>query len=290
MDTKRLANMFATSVPVVSNLDTYAYYILSLPLSQRPHTVAYLSSDDPFTFPQVDRAMQLLTQGGVKAVFPTPANFKQYKQMPQFQYGLQYEYGEGDNNATAEATANAEAIVKANPDIVVLGTLLPDIQAEIAVFKKDHFKPKSLIATAGPDLGSDFIKAIGGVQYTEGVFVPNGWYPQANNFQNAEMVQAYIAKYGGTANQVNADVAEAYSVGQVTQQAVEKVGSLDKTKLISELHNDTFNTVQGTAQFATDGHNKQGLAYLFQWQQGQLIPVYPLSVAAENPEFKSYNF
>ncbi|HKV58130.1 MAG TPA: ABC transporter substrate-binding protein, partial [Ktedonobacteraceae bacterium] len=172
-----------------------------------------------------------------------------------------------------------------------LGTLLPDIQAEIAVFKKEHFKPKSLIATAGPDLGSDFIRAIGGEQYTEGVFVPNGWYPQANNFQNAEMVQAYVAKYGGTANQVNADVAEAYSVGQVTQQAIEKVGSLDKAKLISELHSgDVFNTVQGTASFAADGHNTQGLAYLFQWQGGQLIPVYPLSVAAENPEFNSYGF
>ncbi|MGH2497071.1 MAG: ABC transporter substrate-binding protein [Ktedonobacteraceae bacterium] len=289
----RWTNIFAVSVPVVNNLDTYAYYILSLPLSQRPKTVAYLSSDDPFTFPQIDRAEQLLAQGGVKTVFPTPANFKQYysKDIPQFQYGPQYEYGEGDNNATAEATANAEAIVKANPDIVVLGTLLPDIQAEIAVFKKEHFKPKSLIATAGPDLGSDFIRAIGGEQYTEGIFVPNGWYPQANNFQNAEMVQAYIAKYGGTANQVNADVAEAYSVGQVTQQAIEKVGSLDKAKLISELHSgDVFNTVQGTASFAADGHNTQGLAYLFQWQGGQLIPVYPLSVAAENPEFDNYGF
>jgi branched-chain amino acid transport system substrate-binding protein len=285
-------NIFATSVPVVNNLDTYAYYILSLPNLQRPKTVAYLTSDDPFTFPQVNRAQQLLALGGIRTVFPTPENFKQYysKTIPQFQYGPQYEYGEGDTNATAEATANAEAIVKANPDVVVLGTLLPDIQAEIAVFKKENFKPKSLIATAGPDLGSDFIKAIGGVQYSEGVFVPNGWYPQANNFQNTEMVQAYIAKYGGTANQVNADVAEAYSVGQVTQQAVEKVGSLDKAKLKIELHNDTFNTVQGTAQFAPDGQNKQGLAYLFQWQKGQLIPVYPLSVAAENPEYKNYNF
>ncbi len=286
-------NIFATSVAVVNNLDAYAYYILSLPLSQRPHTVAYLSSDDPFTFPQINRAQQLLTQGGLRTVFPTPANFKQYysSTIPQFQYGPQYEYGEGDNNATAEATADAEAIVKANPDVVVLGTLLPDIQAEIAVFKKDHFRPKSLIATAGPDLGSDFLKAIGGEQYAEGIFVPNGWYPQANNFQNAAMVQAYIAKYGGTPDEVNADVAEAFSVGQVTQQAVEKVGSLDKAKLISELHSgDVFNTVQGTAQFAADGHNTQGLAYLFQWQNAHLIPVYPLSVAAENPEYKKYNF
>lgn len=47
------------------------------------------------------------------------------------------------------------------------------------------------IATAGPDQGQDFVKAVGGVQYAEGIFVPNGWWPQANNFQNAQMVQTY---------------------------------------------------------------------------------------------------
>ena len=288
-------NIFAVSVPVVNNLNAYAYYILSLPLSQRPKTVAYLSSDDPFTFPQINQAQKLLSQGGLRTVFPTPANFKQFKDMPQFSYGVnqsapQYEYGEGDNNATAEATAYAEAVVKANPDVVVLGTLLPDIQAEIAVFKTHHFHPRSLIATAGPDLGSDFIKAIGGEKYTEGVFVPNGWYPQANNFQNAEMVQAYTAKYHVTPDEVNADVAEAYSVGQVTQQAVEKIHKLDKTALLNELRSDTFSTVQGTAHFDQFGENTQGIAYLFQWQKGVLIPVYPLSVAAENPEYKNYQF
>lgn len=290
-------NIFAVSVPVVNNLNAFAYYILSLPPSQRPHTVAYLTSDDPFTFPQINQAQKLLSQGGLRTVFPTPANFKQFNAMPQFTFGSnqsapQYEYGEGDTkpSATDEATAYAEAVVKAHPDVVVLGTLLPDIQAEIAVFKKDHFHPRSLIATAGPDLGGDFIKAIGGVQYTEGIFVPNGWYPQANNFQNAQMVQAYIAKYGGTPDQVNADVAEAYSVGQVMQQAIEKIGSIDHTKLMNELRNDTFSTVQGTAQFDRYGENTQGIAYLFQWQNGVLIPVYPLSVAAENPEYSSYKF
>ena len=284
-------NLFAASLPVEFNLDTFAYDILSLPLSKRPHTAAYLSSDDPFTFPQIDRAEQLLLQGGIQTVFPTPANFSQYKQMPQFQYGPQYEYGEGDNNATAEATADAVKIVQSKADVVVLGTLLPDIQAEIKVFKQMHYHPKAIIATAGPDLGQDFINAIGNVKYTEGMFVPNGWYPQADNFQNAEMVTAYIAKYGGTADQVNADVAEAYSAGQVLQQAIAKTGSIDNGKLKTELHSqDVFNTVQGTAKFAPDGHNEQALAYLFQWQGGQLIPVYPLSVAVENPEYSKYAF
>lgn len=290
-------NIFAVSVPVVNNLNAYAYYILSLPLSQRPHTVAYLTSDDPFTYPQINQAQELLTQGGLKTVFPTPNNFKQYysQNIPRIQngsrqYGPQFEYGAGDTNASAEAATYAEAVVKANPDVVVLGTLLSDIQAEIAVFKKDHFHPRSLIATAGPDLGGDFIKAIGGVQYTEGVFVPNGWYPQANNFQNAAMVQAYAEKYHVRPDQVNADVAEAYSVGQVTQQAIQKIHSIDKTALLNELRSDTFSTVQGTAHFDQYGENIQGLAYLFQWQNGALIPVYPLSVAAENPEYNNYKF
>src|SRR5690348_13470063 len=124
-------NIFAVSVPVVNNLNAYAYYILSLPLSQRPKTVAYLSSDDPFTFPQINQAQTLLSQGGLRTVFPTPTNFKQFKAMPQFPFGMgqsapQYEYGEGDNNATSEAAAYAEAVVKAHPDVVVLGTLLSD--------------------------------------------------------------------------------------------------------------------------------------------------------------------
>ncbi len=267
-------NLFAVSLPVESNLDTFSYDILSLPLSQRQSlTAAYLSSDDPFTFPQVVRAEKLLKQGGIKTVYTVNPD---------------QQYPEGDPKAP---TADAAKIVRSKADIVVLGTLLPDIQAEIAVFKQMHYHPKAIIATAGPDLGQDFIKAIGGVQYTEGMFVPNGWYPQADNFQNAAMVQAYIARYGGTADQVNADVAEAYSAGQVLQQAVAKTRSINNGALITELHSqDVFNTVQGTAKFAPDGQNEQALAYLFQWQAGQLTLVYPLSVAAENPEYAKYAF
>ena len=119
------------------------------------------------------------------------------------------------------------------------------------------------------------------------MFVPNGWYPQANTFQNAQMVHDYLAQYGGSANDINADVAEAYSTGQVLEQAITKIHSIDNTKLITELHGDVFNSVQGPAEFPTSLHgaNSQSLAYLFQWQNGNFIPVYPSSVAAHNPEF-----
>ncbi len=258
----RWNGLFDVSVPIENNLVTFAYYILSLPRSLRPRTVAYLTSDDPFTFPQLDPVRKLLGRGGVKELY--------YKM-----------YTEG-----SDPTPYAEQVVQSHADIVILGTLLPDIKADIQVFKKEHYNPRAIIATAGPDLGRDFITAVGGIKYTEGIFVPNGWFPQADNFQNAQMIQAYISRYGGTPDQINADVAEAFSVGQVFQQAAESIHSIDNSKLIAKLYSgDVFTTVQGTARFDRYGENVQGLAYLFQWQSGQFIPVYPLPVALNNPEY-----
>ena len=38
----------------------------------------------------------------------------------------------------------------------------------------------------------------------KGIFVANGWYPQANAYQNAAMVNAYVTQFGGTPDAVNA--------------------------------------------------------------------------------------
>jgi branched-chain amino acid transport system substrate-binding protein len=260
-------NLFAVSLPVENNLTTFANYILSLPSSMRPKTAAYATSNDPFTEPQLRKAEQLLVYGGVKTVFDTnPA----------------YDSTKITGNAV---TPYAERVVQSHADVVLLGTLLPEVAAYINVFKKEHYTPKAIIATAGPDLGQEFVKAVGGVSNTEGVFVPNGWYPEADNYQNAQMVQDYLAQYGGTADQINADVAEAYSVGQVLEQAANKIHSIDNKQLISLLHQgEVFNSVQGSVQFDIEGQNTLAIAYLFQWQGGQFLAVYPSSVAVQNPE------
>jgi branched-chain amino acid transport system substrate-binding protein len=193
------------------------------------------------------------------------------------------QFNEGD---TRTAAADADLVAHSGADVAILGTLLPDVKTEVAEFKKYNYNPKAMIATAGPDAGQDFVTTVGGTHYTEGFFVPNGWYPTSNTYQNSAMVSAYLNTYGGTADQINADVAEAFSVGQLVQQAAEKINSIDNAKLIQELHStDVFNTVQGTVQFDSAGENLQAIAYLFQWQGGQFISVYPYSNAAENPEY-----
>lgn len=255
--------IFAVSVPVVKNLDTFAYYLLSLPQDQRPTTAAYATENaDPFTQPQVDEARARLTTGGIKKV-----SYQQY-----------------DPAQVKDYAPLADQIIASNAQVVVLGTLLPDLTGFIKEFQKKHYNPRAIIATAGPDAGSDFVKAVG-LKATEGVFVPNGWYPTANTFQNAQMVNDYIAQYGGTANAINADTAEAYSVGQVLQQAATVANSVENGKLMQVLRSNTFNTVQGPVQFKSDGENELGLAFLFQWQHGGFLPVYPSFAASVNPEF-----
>jgi branched-chain amino acid transport system substrate-binding protein len=262
-----LNNVFDVSLPVANNLVSFAQWILSLPESSRPKTAAYATQDDPFTQPQVDLARQMLEQGGVTTV-----------------------YNKVYAAETTDFTPIAQGVVASKAQVAVFGTLLPDITAFIQAFKQQHYNPQALIATAGPDQGAKFLSNIGGARTAEGIFVPNGWYPDLNAPGNQDMVNAYIAKYGGTAADISSDVPEAYSVGQVVQQVVTQNHSLDNAKLIETLHSGTFDGVQGKVKFDSTGQNTMATAYQFQWQGGNLVPVYPVAVAKTQPEFPKPNW
>jgi branched-chain amino acid transport system substrate-binding protein len=263
-----LKNVFDVSLPVLTNLDGFAEYLLALPADQRPTSVAYATEDDPFTQPQVDRAKDLLEKGGI-----TTASYQVYPA------------------ETTDFNPIADKIIASKADVVIAGTFLPDLSAFIQRFKQQHYNPKAMIATNGPDLGSDFLNAIGGADSAEGIMVANPWYATAPIPGNAEFVKAYLAKYGGTADGINGDVAEGYSVGQVVQQVVEKLQSLDNAKIIAELHSGaTFDSIQGPVQFDDTGQNVVIKAFLFQWQAGKYLPVYPASAAAASPEYPKPNW
>jgi branched-chain amino acid transport system substrate-binding protein len=262
-----LDNVFDVSLPVANNLVSFAQWILSLPAAQRPKTAAYATEDDPFTQPQVDLAKQMLEAGGVTTSY--------YKVYPA---------------ETTDFTSISQGIVSSGAQVDVFGTLLPDVTAFIKAMKQQHYNPQAIIATAGPDQGAQFLTNIGGTQSAEGIFVPNGWYPTLNAPGNADMVNAYIAKYGGAAADISSDVPEAYSVGEVVAQAVTQNNSLDNAKLIATLHSGTFTSVQGSVKFDSTGQNTAATAYQFQWQNGNLIPVLPAAVASAPPEFPKPNW
>jgi branched-chain amino acid transport system substrate-binding protein len=267
--TRGLNNVFDVSLPVANNLVAFANYIETLPASQKPTSIAYATEDDPFTQPQIDTAKALFEKQGIKT-----ASYQVYPA------------------ETTDYNPIADKMIASGAQVVVVGTLLPDVSAFIQRFKQQHYNPQALIATAGPDQGDQFTKAIGGTKSAEGIMVPNGgWFAQASTPGNNQMVQEYLAKYGGTADGISSDVAEGYAVGQVVQQAVTKIGTLDNQKLIAELHSgDTFTTVQGPVKLDSTGQNTAATAYLFQWQKGSLVPVYPTNVASAKPEYPRPNW
>jgi branched-chain amino acid transport system substrate-binding protein len=168
--------------------------------------------------------------------------------------------------------------------VFVLGSVdVPTVSSFIHAFIQQHYNPKIFIATAGPDQGAAFVKAVGNGN-ENGIFVPNGWYPGFQKADSQQMVKEYIAKYGGSASDVNADVAEAYSVGQVLAQAVQATHSFDQAKIMQYLKSGrTFNSVQGPVKFDSLGENTAQKTLTFQWQKGTLVQSLPTSTPGSKP-------
>jgi branched-chain amino acid transport system substrate-binding protein len=114
--------------------------------------------------------------------------------------------------------------------------------------------------------------------------VPAGWWPNAKTFGNEHFVKAFLAKNGGDASSISADSAEAYSVGQVVQQAADRIQSVENASLITALHQGTYRTIQGTMSFNSVG-SPTGQTFLVQWQKGSAVPVYPAAAAIAKPEY-----
>jgi branched-chain amino acid transport system substrate-binding protein len=252
---------FVQPAAIEDNLVSYTNWLLKLPADQRPATAAYATEDDPFTQPQIDKAKSLLEAGGIKTVY-----YKVYPSEPI------------DYTPLALQVANSKA------DAVILGTQVPDSIAFVKTFIQQHYNPKTLIETAGPDQGASYSGKLGA--NTEGIMVPAGWTSGATAYGNPAFVSEYIAKYGGKAADISADSAEAYSVGQVVEQAAAKANSIDNQKLIDALHTGVYQTVQGPMGFDSVGKPQGGVGvFVEQWQSSNAVFVYPAAVAAAQPQY-----
>ncbi|HET9104178.1 MAG TPA: amino acid ABC transporter substrate-binding protein [Solirubrobacteraceae bacterium] len=256
-----LKNVFSVQIPVKNDLVSTAQYIASLPAAQRPKTAAYATVDDPFTQPQIPVAQKILQAAGVKTVLS--------KVFPA---------------EVTDFTPIASQVASTNADVVILGAVdVPTVSAFTHAFIQQHYNPKAFVATAGPDQGAQFVKAVGAGN-ENGIFVPGPWFGGFQKADSLAMVKEYIAKYGGTASDVNADVAEAYAVGQVMAQAVTATHSLDNAKIIAYLHSGvTLDTVMGPVKFDALGENTAGKTLGFQWQNGSLVQTLPAGDAGVKP-------
>jgi branched-chain amino acid transport system substrate-binding protein len=257
-----LHNVFDVSPTIAQQLVPFAHWVAALPPSERPKTAAYPMVNDPFADPMVQTAQSILVHAGVKTVYSQvyPAENPDYK-------------------------AGADQVAATKAQMVVLGSVdVPTAAAFITAFEQQHYNPQIFAASAGPDQGQAFMSAVG-VHNVSGIMVPGGWYGGFHNALSQAMVKAYLAKYGGTPAGVNADVAEAYSVGQVTAAAVKATNGTDQTKIVSYLHKGgTLQTVQGSVKFNRLGQNVAATMFVFQWAAGgHYNQVLPLGAVGDSP-------
>ena len=249
-------NIFSPSLPVKDYMKPFVQWIKSLPASQRPKTASYPTVDDPFATPAVVTAQKELQALGIKTLY---GSSKPFKEVP------------------SAYKAPAQAVATANAQVVVLGaTDVPTVAEFMKVFEQNRYNPKIFIAVSGPDQGQAFEGTVGKAN-ADGMMVPDGWYGAYSNALSNAMVEEYIARYGGLASAINADVAEAFSVGQVAADAITATGGTDNAKIMRYLHGPvTLQTVQGPARFDKLGENPLPAAFISQWQSGSYVQVLPV--------------
>ena len=268
--------MFAVSPPVADQLVPFAQWVASLPPSQRPKTAAYPMVNDPFADPMTQTAQGILQNVGIKTVYSKiyPAENPDYK-------------------------AGADQVAASGAQLVVMGTVdVPTVSAFITAFQRQHYNPKILAATSGPDQGAAFLKAIG-TQNATGIFVPNGWYAGLQNPLSQAFVRSYIAKYGGTPASAAAIDSLDRTLAAIEGQGGGFDGGAGRETSFARLNDDlgslyailqgadvvpTTQTVEGPAKYNNIGENVVASKFIFQWQHtAKFVQVLPAGAAGSVP-------
>ncbi len=256
---QKLGNLFFVQpAPTTEGGNVFADYILSLPANKRPKTAAYAKLDDPFSAPIAANIQKRFEAAGIKTVYDQtyPAE-------------------------TADMTPIVAGIAAANPDVVVGGTQEGDAFAQMKAMIQAKFNPKWLFEANGANSPGDFPAAVGAAN-TNGVFSSADWYADSTVAGSSAFIAAYIAKYGGTAQQIDPTSAEAYSAGMLLQEVAKKTGKIDNATIIKTLHSGTWPTLVGDLSWDQYGAPK-GAYLLIQWINGKLTTVYPASKSQASP-------
>jgi len=238
---------FAQPAPGADQAIPFADYILSLPEATRPKTFAVVSQDDPFNLGVVEKAEELLTAGGLTSV-------------------LKEVYAPD----TKDFSSIAAKVADLDPDLILGGTIFEDTVGQMQGYIEAGYQPRGAFFTTGPSLPKEFREAMGTA--TEGVFSSISWFEASATETNPEFVAAFHGKFGP--DPIAEDSANAYTVGQIVQQAVENTGGIDNAALIADMHMATFKTVVGPLSFDELGRPK-GSFMVLQWRGDGYLIVAP---------------
>jgi branched-chain amino acid transport system substrate-binding protein len=256
---EKLDNLFfVQQAPVVKQGAVFADYILSLPANRRPKTAAYAELADPFAAPIADYIRARFEAAGIRTVYRATYTATTTDLMP----------------IMARAAA-------ARPDVIVSGTQSADAYSQVNALARLRFRPKWLYMSNGASSPTEFPDQVG-ANHVNGIMSSDDWFQGETSAANADFVRAYIAKYGGTADNIDSTSAECFSAGMLLQDVATSTGRLDNATIIRSLHSGRWPTLVGNLSWNAVGE-PDGSFTLVQWIDGQLTPIFPKDRAQHAP-------
>ena len=194
---------------------------------------------------------QLLTGAGFKVVYDTTYAFP-----------------------PTDLSTQVKAAKAANPDTMIALSYPPDTLMLTEQSIANDFSPKVKflgVGVAFPVFKAKFGDKVNGI-FGLGGYDPNGpgmqdYFTRHKDFTKAEPDRwASAATYAGL---------------QALQQAVERVGEIDRAKIIQELKTGTFKTVAGDLKL--EGNMDKAAWHIGQWQGGEFYAIAPANRAGAKP-------
>jgi branched-chain amino acid transport system substrate-binding protein len=246
---------FVQPATVEHQADPLVSWINSLPADQRPTVAGYPTNDDPFAQAVVDTVQKAFEGMGIKT------GYKQTYPPTQTDF-----------------TAIGSQMKAAHVDILVQGSVADqDAAGAVKGYSQVGFQPKVAYFASGPDSASTWLQLL--ATKAEATITSLDWLQESTVPGNKEFTDAYLRLFPNKDNVVPAEAAEAYAAGEVLAAAIKATGGTDNAKIISWLHANKVQSIEGNFGWDAAGRPQGGSFDLIQWQNGHLNIVWPSAVA-----------
>lgn len=165
-------------------------------------------------------------------------------------------------------------VKKLNPDSFVAFSYPPDTIAITKSARTSNFNPKvfyTAVGTAFPLYKETFGAG------AEGVMGLGGW--NAGSAESKAYLKRHVQMIGQEPDRWASPVT--YASLQILQEAIERVGKIDRAAVIKELQTGTFETILGQVKLADNLHRENW--WVGQWQNGEFHGIAPAALPGAQP-------
>jgi branched-chain amino acid transport system substrate-binding protein len=161
-------------------------------------------------------------------------------------------------------------VKRLGPDSFLAFSYPPDTIAITEQSRVSNFNPKLFYTAVGTSF--PFYKQRFGAD-VEGVLGTGGWNP--NTPESKAFLQSHLDAFGREPDRWSSPMT--YASLQLLQQAIERVGKIDRAAIIAELQNGTFQTILGRIKLQNNMYTDAWA--VGQWQNGEYQGIAPATLS-----------